>query len=321
MALKNDFFVNCVDFCNRRIKVHEDYRSIAHGDYDLKKEVLGLEHLHMYDIYAPLIGELDRVYSLPYARDFHPDYIAEGGVPAITEVKFSITHNRGCFGACNFCAIAFHQGRAVRSRSERSVIDEARIIASMPDFKGYINDVGGPTANFRYPSCDKQAECGVCPGKKCLAPTPCKNLKVDHTEYAHMLREIENIKGFLVDIEKNSLTDISGYAKKLEDRILKFLNDNSVQIDEQRILTEVAIFADKVAIDEELVRLKSHFDAFYDIVSSNEPAGRKLDFLLQEMNRETNTIGSKASNTETAHLVVNIKNELEKIREQIQNIE
>ena len=139
--------------------------------------------------------ELDRVYALPYARDFHPDYIAEGGVPAITEVKFSITHNRGCFGACNFCAIAFHQGRAVRSRSEESVINEAKIIDAMPDFKGYINDVGGPTANFRYPSCDKQAECGVCPGKKCLAPTPCKNLKVDHTEYAHMLREIESIKG------------------------------------------------------------------------------------------------------------------------------
>ena len=139
--------------------------------------------------------ELDRVYSLPYARDYHPDYDALGGVPAITEVKFSITHNRGCFGACNFCAIAFHQGREVRSRSEASVLREANIIAKMPDFKGYINDVGGPTANFRYPSCDKQAECGVCPNKKCLAPTPCKNLKIDHTEYAHMLSEIENIDG------------------------------------------------------------------------------------------------------------------------------
>ena len=117
------------------------------------------------------------------------------------------------------------------------------------------------------------------------------------------------------------MSDINGYAKKLEDRILKFLNDNSVQIDEQRILTEVAVFADKVAIDEELVRLNSHFGAFEDIVKSNEPAGRKLDFLLQEMNRETNTIGSKASNSDTAHLVVNIKTELEKIREQIQNIE
>ena len=137
--------------------------------------------------------ELDRVYSLPYARDFHPDYDIEGGVPAITEVKFSITHNRGCFGACNFCAIAFHQGREVRSRSKESVLREARIIADMPDFKGYINDVGGPTANFRYPSCDKQAECGVCPNKKCLAPTPCKNLKVDHSEYAEILSEIEKI--------------------------------------------------------------------------------------------------------------------------------
>ena len=139
--------------------------------------------------------ELDRVYSLPYARDFHPDYIPEGGVPAITEVKFSITHNRGCFGACNFCAIAFHQGREVRSRSEESVLSEARIIASMPDFKGYINDVGGPTANFRYPSCDRQSSAGVCPNKKCLAPTPCKHLKVNHSEYARLLCEIEKIKG------------------------------------------------------------------------------------------------------------------------------
>ncbi len=139
--------------------------------------------------------ELDRVYSLPYARDYHPDYEPLGGVPAITEVKFSITHNRGCFGACNFCAIAFHQGREVRSRSAESVLSEARLIASMPDFKGYINDVGGPTANFRYPSCEEQKKNGVCPGKKCLAPTPCKNLKIDHTEYAEMLSEIEKIDG------------------------------------------------------------------------------------------------------------------------------
>ena len=139
--------------------------------------------------------ELDRVYALPYARDFHPDYIAEGGGPALTEVKFSITHNRGCFGACNFCAIAFHQGRAVRSRSVESVVEEAKKIAALPDFKGYINDVGGPTANFRGPSCDKQREHGVCPSKKCLAPTPCKNLKVDHSEYAGMLEKIEAIDG------------------------------------------------------------------------------------------------------------------------------
>ncbi|MBQ1260750.1 MAG: YgiQ family radical SAM protein [Clostridia bacterium] len=137
--------------------------------------------------------ELDRVYALPYARDYHPDYEAMGGVPAITEVKFSITHNRGCFGACNFCAIAFHQGREVRSRSEESVLREAKLITELPDFKGYINDVGGPTANFRYPSCEKQKESGVCPNRKCLSPTPCKNLVVDHTEYMEMLRKIESL--------------------------------------------------------------------------------------------------------------------------------
>ena len=137
--------------------------------------------------------ELDHVYSLPYARDYHPDYEPFGGVPAITEVKFSITHNRGCFGACNFCAIAFHQGRTVSSRSEKSVVEEARIITHLDGFKGYINDVGGPTANFRYPSCDKQEKSGVCPSRKCLAPTPCKHLKVDHSEYMHMLEEIEKL--------------------------------------------------------------------------------------------------------------------------------
>ncbi len=139
--------------------------------------------------------ELDKVYALPYARDYHPDYDSLGGVPAITEVKHSITHNRGCFGACNFCAIAFHQGREVRSRSEASVIEEARKITRLDDFKGYINDVGGPTANFRYPSCEKQKTSGVCPNRKCLSPKPCKNLKVDHSEYTHMLSEIEKLDG------------------------------------------------------------------------------------------------------------------------------
>ncbi len=140
-------------------------------------------------------AELDRVYSLPYMRDYHPSYRAAGGVPGIEEVKFSLTHNRGCFGGCNFCALAFHQGRTVRSRSVRSVVEEARKITVLPDFKGYIHDVGGPTANFRYPACDKQLTHGVCADRKCLAPTPCKNLKVDHTEYKHLLEEIEALPG------------------------------------------------------------------------------------------------------------------------------
>ncbi|MBE6597675.1 MAG: YgiQ family radical SAM protein [Ruminococcaceae bacterium] len=137
--------------------------------------------------------ELDRVYSLSYMRTYHPSYEPLGGVPAIEEVRFSITHNRGCFGACNFCAIAFHQGRTVRSRSKESVLSEAKKITEMKDFKGYIHDVGGPTANFRYPACDKQLKSGVCAERKCLAPTPCKNLKVDHSEYMDIISSIEQL--------------------------------------------------------------------------------------------------------------------------------
>ncbi len=137
--------------------------------------------------------ELDRVYALPYTRAVHPSYDAQGGVPGIDEVKFSITHTRGCFGACNFCAIAYHQGRTVRSRSIESVVLEAEIITKMPDFKGYIHDVGGPTANFRYPSCQQQLENGVCSSRKCLSPTPCKNLEVDHSEYIKLLEALEAV--------------------------------------------------------------------------------------------------------------------------------
>lgn len=139
--------------------------------------------------------ELDWVYSLPYTRTYHPSYEAQGGVPGIAEVQFSITHNRGCFGFCNFCSIALHQGRRITVRSEESVIREAERIVRMPNFKGYIHDVGGPTANFRHPSCEKQLTAGLCKGKKCLAPTPCKGLHADHREYLHMLRRLRKIKG------------------------------------------------------------------------------------------------------------------------------
>ena len=137
--------------------------------------------------------ELDRVYSLPYMRTYHPIYEKDGGVPAIEEVRFSLTHNRGCFGACNFCALAFHQGRTVRSRSIESVLEEAKKITEMPDFKGYIHDVGGPTANFRYPACKKQLSEGVCSARKCLSPTPCKNLIADHSEYIKLIESIESL--------------------------------------------------------------------------------------------------------------------------------
>ncbi len=139
--------------------------------------------------------ELDAVYSLPFERNYHPSYEPLGGVKAIEEVKFSIAHNRGCFGACNFCAIAFHQGRVVTSRSHESVINEAKLLTKLPDFKGYIHDVGGPTANFRGPSCKLQEKCGMCKGKKCLAPHPCKNLTVDHWDYLNLLRKLREIPG------------------------------------------------------------------------------------------------------------------------------
>lgn len=128
-------------------------------------------------------------------RTYHPYYEKLGGVPGIEEVRFSITHNRGCFGYCNFCSIALHQGRRVTCRSEESVLREAERITKMLDFKGYIHDVGGPTANFRHPSCEKQLSKGLCMGKKCLVPKPCPALKADHTEYLAMLRKLRKVKG------------------------------------------------------------------------------------------------------------------------------
>ena len=139
--------------------------------------------------------EMDQVYSLPYMRAYHLSYEAEGGVPGIEEVQFSIIHNRGCFGACNFCALAYHQGRQVTCRSHESVLQEAKQIVKMPGFKGYIHDVGGPTANFRRPSCSGQLTRGLCPDRKCLAPTICPAVKVDHSDYVQLLRELRQLPG------------------------------------------------------------------------------------------------------------------------------
>ncbi|SHH95053.1 uncharacterized radical SAM protein YgiQ [Sporobacter termitidis DSM 10068] len=139
--------------------------------------------------------EFDRVSALPYTREVHPIYDSLGGVPAIEEVRFSVIHNRGCFGACNFCALAFHQGRMVTSRSHESLIREVEGFVKHPEFKGYIHDVGGPTANFRSPSCKSQLKNGLCRDKSCLTPTPCKNLEADHTDYLQLLRKLSAIPG------------------------------------------------------------------------------------------------------------------------------
>ncbi|MBD5452692.1 MAG: YgiQ family radical SAM protein [Lachnospiraceae bacterium] len=145
--------------------------------------------------------EMDDVYALPYQRTYHPSYEAAGGIPAISEIKFSLISNRGCFGGCNFCALTFHQGRTVQVRSHQSIIDEAKLITQDSDFKGYIHDVGGPTANFRQPSCKKQLTSGVCKHRQCLCPKPCPNLEVDHSDYLSLLRKLRalpNVKKVFV---------------------------------------------------------------------------------------------------------------------------
>lgn len=155
---------------------------------------------HLYVVQNPpskplTMEEMDQVYSYPYMRTWHPSYDAAGGVPAIQEVKFSLISNRGCFGGCSFCALTFHQGRIIQTRSHESLVEEAKMMTQDKDFKGYIHDVGGPTANFRAPSCQKQLTKGVCPNKQCLFPKPCKNLRADHRDYIKLLRKLRKIDG------------------------------------------------------------------------------------------------------------------------------
>lgn len=186
VANKKEYAVSC--------RIQQDEQDHIRGK--LVKQRHGNKMLVQNPPMPPLTTkELDEIYALPYMRNYHPSYEALGGVPGIEEVKFSITHNRGCFGGCNFCSIALHQGRYITSRSKESLIEEAKLLTRIPDFKGYIHDVGGPTANFRQPSCEKQKNLGLCKGKKCLAPKVCSNLVADHSEYVDILREMRSIKG------------------------------------------------------------------------------------------------------------------------------
>ena len=166
-------------------------------------------------------AELDRVYALPYQRTYHPMYQPLGGIPAIEEVKFSIASVRGCFGACNFCALTFHQGRIVTSRSKESILEEGKILAKDPDFKGYIHDVGGPTANFRKPACAKQLKSGACKGRQCLFPEPCPNMRADHTEYIDILRGLRALPG----VKKVFIRSGIRFDYLLADKKSGFLNE------------------------------------------------------------------------------------------------
>ncbi len=174
------------------------YIQYCNTDHITAKRLVEKYNDHMYIVQNPSARplteiEMDDVYALPYMRAYHPSYEKLGGVPALSEIKYSLTSNRGCFGGCNFCALTFHQGRVLQTRSHESIIKEAELMTGEKDFKGYIHDVGGPTANFRHRACEKQIEKGVCTGKQCLFPKPCPNLKVDHSDYLSLLRELRNL--------------------------------------------------------------------------------------------------------------------------------
>lgn len=174
------------------------YTQYCNTDPFVGKRLVEPYNDHLYVVQNPPAlplseGEMDDVYGLPYMRTYHPSYEKDGGVPAISEVKFSLISNRGCFGGCSFCALTFHQGRIMQVRSHESLLDEAKMITQEKDFKGYIHDVGGPTANFRQPSCEKQLTRGVCKNRQCLFPKPCPNLKVDHRDYIKLLKELRDI--------------------------------------------------------------------------------------------------------------------------------
>lgn len=165
--------------------------------------------------------EMDKVYNLPYTRTYHPMYEPMGGIPALQEVKFSITSHRGCFGSCSFCALTYHQGRVIQNRSQQSIIDEAKLLIEDSNFKGYIHDIGGPTANFRHRACKKQLKHGVCKDRQCMFPTPCKNLIVDHSEYLSLLRKVRA----LPKIKKVFIRSGIRYDYLMEDKNIKFFHE------------------------------------------------------------------------------------------------
>ena len=208
-------------------RFYADATRIEYAEHDpVRGKALIQEHDGRYLVVNPpamplRTAELDLVAELPYTRTYHPIYENMGGVPAIEEVRFSVIHNRGCFGGCSFCALAFHQGRMVTSRSHESVIREVTTLTKLPDFKGYINDVGGPSANFRHHSCKKQAKYGMCPDKRCLAPTPCKNLDADHSDYLALLRKLREIPG----VKKVFVRSGIRYDYMLEDKNNEFFRE------------------------------------------------------------------------------------------------
>lgn len=214
--------------------------------------------------------EMDLTYNLPYMRDIHPEIKKIGHVPAIEEVKFSIIANRGCFGGCNFCALTFHQGRIIQSRSKESIINEAKLISNMPDFKGYIHDVGGPTANFYHPACDKQLKHGVCTNKKCIGFKACNNLKVDHNDYLNILRELRmlpNIKK--VFVRSGIRYDYVMYdkSKTFIEEIIKYHTSGQLKVAPEHVCDKVLIHMNKPSrqLYDEFVNLYYELNKKYNL--------------------------------------------------------
>ena len=215
--------------------------------------------------------EMDEVYALPYMRTYHPSYEEMGGVPAITEIKFSLISNRGCFGGCNFCALTFHQGRILQTRSHESIISEAKIVTQDLDFKGYIHDVGGPTANFRHTSCEQQMVNGVCKNKQCLFPTPCKNLTVDHQDYLELLRNLRALPG----VKKVFVRSGIRYDYLLEDNNDQFFQE----LIEHHVSGQLKVAPEHIA-DAVLSKMGKPEKAVYEKFTEkyhqlNEKAGKK----------------------------------------------
>ncbi len=221
------------EVCEDKVKYAEAYKIQEDEQDHVRGQTLVQEHNGKFLVQnkpeKPLVREeLDEVYALPYMKNYHPIYEKDGGVPAIEEVKFGLVSSRGCFGNCSFCAITLHQGRVVTSRSHESLIEEATQITQLPDFKGYIHDVGGPTANFRQAACAKQLEKGACKEKQCLTPHPCKAMHIDHEEYLQLLRKVRNIPGVKKAFVRSGIRYDYVMADKKNDAFFEELVENHV---------------------------------------------------------------------------------------------
>ena len=261
----------------RDMKKHAEAFKIQYDEQDpIRGNIIVQKHTNKYLVQnkpeMPLTREeLDIVYGLPYQRNYHPIYEKLGGIPAIEEVKFSLVSSRGCFGSCAFCAITFHQGRIVQSRSEKSIIEEAIQITKFKDFKGYIHDVGGPTANFRQPACAKQLKVGACIDKQCLHPSPCKNLNVDHMEYLNLLRSLRE----LPDVKKVFVRSGLRYDYIMADKNDTFFNE----LIKHHVSGQLKVAPEHV----------SHKVLKY----MGKPAGKTYDKFMEKFYKATEKIGKK----------------------------